>query len=99
MVVGGVILFPSLGLLFRLSVTGRFRADAATPAAGTATLAGEILGARWPARMAVAFLVAGFGLLNVANAGWAHAVGVVCLLSFVVSGFGAIIRGALAEAG
>ncbi len=93
--VGAVILFPSLGLLFRLSLTGRFRADEATPAGGMEALAAELVDARWPARVALALLIAGFGLLNVADAGWAHAIGVVCLLSFVVTGFRALIVSAL----
>jgi hypothetical protein len=40
-------------------------------------------------------LIAGFGLFNVADAGWAHAVGVVCLFAFVWFGFQAIIFPAL----
>jgi cytochrome bd ubiquinol oxidase subunit II len=47
------------------------------------------------ARAAVACLIAGFGLLNVAEARWAHGVGVVCLLSFVVLGFRAIVFAAV----
>jgi len=43
------------------------------------------------ARLAAALIIAGFGLLNLANADWAHAVGVVCLICFVVVGFRAII--------
>jgi len=35
-------------------------------------------------RVAVACLIAGAGLLNVADAGWAHALGVACLIGFVV---------------
>jgi hypothetical protein len=35
-------------------------------------------------------VIVGVGLLNVADAGWAHALGVVCLLGFVVSAFAAI---------
>jgi cytochrome d ubiquinol oxidase subunit II len=93
---GSVILFPSLALLFRLTLTGRFQ--------GTDSgLTNEIrlpLGAIRSgllARVAFALLVVGFGLLNIANADWAHAVGVVCLLSFVVLGFRAIVFSALGE--
>jgi hypothetical protein len=39
---------------------------------------------RWAAGAA---FVAGFGLLNVADAGWAHAIGVLCLLAVVPLGF------------
>jgi hypothetical protein len=42
-------------------------------------------------RVAAALLVAGFGLLNVAEAGWAHAIGAVFLLGFVVTGFAAAV--------
>jgi len=44
------------------------------------------------ARVAVACLIAGFGLLNIADATWARALGVACLIAFVVVvGFGATI--------
>ena len=49
------------------------------------------------ARWAIASLIAGIGLLNVANAGWAHAIGVACLLCFIVIAFRLIIAAALAE--
>jgi hypothetical protein len=48
--------------------------------------------------VAVACLVAGFGLLNVADAGWAHALGVAGLFGFMVSAFLAIVPSALAGA-
>jgi cytochrome d ubiquinol oxidase subunit II len=96
--VGAVVLFPSLALLFRLSLTGRCRGGEA-PAADLAARRVEGVRWGWPARLAVAFLIAGFGLLNVADAQWAHAIGVVCLLAFVVSGFRAIIVVALADVG
>jgi hypothetical protein len=35
----------------------------------------------------VACLIVGFGLLTVADAGWAHAVGVTALFTFIVAGF------------
>ena len=38
-------------------------------------------------RAAVACLIVGFGLLTVADAGWAHAVGVTALFAFMVTGF------------
>jgi cytochrome d ubiquinol oxidase subunit II len=84
---GGAILFPSLALLFRLVLGGRLGYGTEHPAgaarqAAAAALAHGLLG-----RVAAALLVAGFGLLTVAEAGWAHAFGVVALLSFVVVGF------------
>jgi hypothetical protein len=47
------------------------------------------------ARVAVACLIIGVGLLNVADARWAHAVGIASLFAFVVSGFAAVIPAAL----
>jgi cytochrome d ubiquinol oxidase subunit II len=90
---GGAILFPSLALLFRLALTGRFQA---AEMVGTETVPGlRGVRPRLLGRSAIACLIAGFGLLNVADAQWAHGVGVVCLLSFVVLGFRAIIFTAL----
>ena len=51
------------------------------------------------ARGAIALLVAGVGLLNVAEAGWAHAGGVVCLLGAVVVGFLAVVPAWLVSEG
>ncbi len=85
---GGAVVFPALGLLFGLTLTGRFRA---TPVAvahgGVAPGAGS---SRLLTRVAVACLIAGIGLLTIADAGWAHAVGVASLLGFVVAAFVAI---------
>jgi cytochrome d ubiquinol oxidase subunit II len=50
------------------------------------------------ARSAAGCLIAGFGLLTVADAGWAHAIGVVSLLAFVVIGFAAVGPAQLATA-
>jgi cytochrome d ubiquinol oxidase subunit II len=94
---GGAILFPSLGLLFRLALRGRFRAPehAATDATSHAPPAYErgLL-----TRTAIACLIAGFALLSVAEAGWAHALGVVFLLSFIAVAFRAIIFAVLGAA-
>jgi cytochrome bd ubiquinol oxidase subunit II len=49
--------------------------------------------------LAVAFAIAGLGLLNIADADWAHAVGVSCLIGFVVLGFVAVVVRALDERG
>jgi cytochrome d ubiquinol oxidase subunit II len=91
---GAAIVFPSLVLLFRLTLTGRLHAvesDSQVQASGR----------RWEAntalltRIAIACLIAGALLLNVAAEKWTHAIGVVCLISFVVVGFSAIIPTAL----
>ncbi|HWW89528.1 MAG TPA: cytochrome d ubiquinol oxidase subunit II [Solirubrobacteraceae bacterium] len=94
--VGGAILFPSLGLLFRLMLRGRFQAPEQDPTAGrTPGLPRPQAGlAR---RGAIACLIAGFGLLNVAEGDWEHAVGITCLLAFVVLASGAFIFAALDE--
>jgi cytochrome d ubiquinol oxidase subunit II len=42
-------------------------------------------------RSAAACLIAGIGFLNVADAGWAHAIGVLSLVAFVVLGFLTIV--------
>ena len=87
---GGAIVFPSLALLFRLTLAGRFdqgRATQAAPPAGRAAEAKPAL----LIRLAVAFLIAGFGLLTVANAAWAHALGVTALFAFMVAGFLALV--------
>jgi cytochrome d ubiquinol oxidase subunit II len=89
---GGAVLFPSLALLFGLVLHGRF--DPTAPPAptdmrrATASLAAVRPGLA--ARAAVACLVAGLGLLNIADAGWAHALGVVSLFAFVGFGFAAV---------
>ncbi len=43
------------------------------------------------ARVAVASFVAGVGLTTVADAAWAHAIGVTCLLVFVALGARAVL--------
>ncbi|MGI8920295.1 MAG: cytochrome d ubiquinol oxidase subunit II [Solirubrobacteraceae bacterium] len=84
---GGVILFPSLALLFRLVLAGRLdHAPTAAPLLPrdgvVAASASGLLG-----RVAGACLIAGFGLLTVADAPWAHAIGVTALFAFIATGF------------
>jgi len=86
---GGVILFPALVLLFRLTVASHFRIPELAVRQGKA--ARRTTNIRALARFAVAFAIAGVGLLNIADATWAHALGVACLISFVVLAFGAIV--------
>ena len=91
---GGAILFPSLALLLRLTLAGRLQGEEAgveAPVTGHQTVPKPSL----LVRVAVACLIVGFGLLNVADAGWAHAVGVASLFAFIVSAFLAIIPAAL----
>ena len=96
--VGAAILFPSLALLFRLALTGRFQAAEHTPIDHPPRRLRSVR-IRLLARSAIACLLAGFGLLNLADAQWAHSIGVVCLFGFVVLGFRAIIFNALGAAG
>jgi cytochrome d ubiquinol oxidase subunit II len=85
---GAVILFPSLALLFRLALRGHF--DHRERSVPPAPAIGALLSASAPgllARAAGAFLLVGFGFLTIAEAGWAHAIGVAALLGFGICGF------------
>jgi cytochrome d ubiquinol oxidase subunit II len=87
-VAGAVVLFPSLALLFSLVLRGRF--DEARPAEAPVRRSGDVLRASRPGllmRSALACLLAGVGFLNVADAGWAHAIGVAAFVAFIVLGF------------
>lgn len=92
--VGAAVLFPSLGLLFRLVLGGRFDAAASaaydvTPASGFGELlAPAAQGLR--GRLAVAGLLGGIGFLTIAEAPWAHGLGVACLFAAMILGFFAI---------
>ncbi|HEV2975787.1 MAG TPA: cytochrome d ubiquinol oxidase subunit II [Solirubrobacteraceae bacterium] len=101
---GAVLLLPSLALLFRLVLAGRLdhggaSVEARAPAAARAQLGRllEVSRAGVLARLAGACLLAGFGLLTVAEAGWAHGLGVLALLGFVICGFFAIVPSQLAD--
>jgi cytochrome d ubiquinol oxidase subunit II len=99
---GAVILFPSLALLFRLVLGGRLDHGAAADAPGTSARPGlgDLLTTARSgllARIAGVCLLAGFGLLTVAEAGWAHALGLAALLGFGICGFLAIVPAQLSE--
>jgi cytochrome d ubiquinol oxidase subunit II len=89
---GGTILFPSLALLFRLALGGKL---------GHAEPGGDEQPAHRPSprtsrfgpRLAAAFLLAGIGFLTVADAGWAHAIGVAFLFSFLFLGYRVVLGG------
>ena len=94
---GAVVLVPSLALLFRLFLRGRFDPHVveATPAPGTAqkgSLYRPQLGA-----LAAVSLVVGGTLTFFFESAWAHAIGVPALLVFVGTGFVAL--GSLVAAG
>jgi cytochrome d ubiquinol oxidase subunit II len=90
-IAGGALLFPSLGLLFGLLLTGRLDhggAGTSAVAGGRALLAASAAGLL--GRASGACLIAGIGFLTIADAPWAHAVGVVALFAFIALGFFAI---------
>jgi cytochrome d ubiquinol oxidase subunit II len=97
---GTAILFPSLALLFRLVLGGAL--DGGESAAGQPTQERSLVAALAPGllpRLAIACLVAGVGFLTLADAAWAHAVGVFCLLAFIVVAFPAALPPDLLPAG
>lgn len=100
---GSALLFPSLGLLFRLTLTGRFDPHPTGQESHDGREGSEPPGQTGPpapplgVRLAGALLIAGFGLLNVASAPWAHGLGVLSLFGFMVVAFGQIVLRALAD--
>ncbi len=99
-IAGGAILFPSLAVLFRLALGGGLGYVQPAPA-GTEAPIQAIISAAAPGllgRSAVACFLGGIGFLTIADAGWAHAIGVVCLAAFVVIGFAAVRPDALGAA-
>jgi cytochrome bd ubiquinol oxidase subunit II len=106
---GAVLLFPSLALLFRLVLAGRLDHGEAAADEQAVTVVGDaglgpqlgrllvVSRAGLLARLAGACLLAGFGLLTLAEAGWAHAIGIVALLGFIGLGFAAIVPAELDE--
>jgi cytochrome bd ubiquinol oxidase subunit II len=99
---GGAILFPSLGLLFALLLRGHLGEPAEgaqpSPRGGSATAVALGVGLRpaLGARLAVSLLIVGVGMLNAADAGWAHVIGVVSLFGFIIVAFATIVPRALA---
>jgi cytochrome d ubiquinol oxidase subunit II len=96
---GAAIVFPSLALLFRLVLGGRF--DYAPEAIWSASQGRAVVsasGAGVLSRSAGACFVAGVGLLTLADAGWAHALGIASLLGFIILGFLAVAPSELARA-
>jgi cytochrome d ubiquinol oxidase subunit II len=91
-VMGAVILFPSLGLLFSLLLRGRFDSsgeeDESQQRPGLA-LIGSSSHALY-ARIAIAGLLGGLGFLTVAEAPWAHGIGVGCLFACMIFAFLAV---------
>ena len=89
---GAVILFPSLALLFRFvlgGAPGRGEGVAERPANASSLV--TALGPGLLPRLAIACFVAGVGFLTVADAAWAHALGVFCLFTFIITAFPAAL--------
>jgi cytochrome bd ubiquinol oxidase subunit II len=89
-VAGGVLLFPSLALLFTITFRGARTAEA------QATGGFPLRVTPTAPRLAVVLFIVGLGMLNAANAGWCHIIGVIALFGFVIAGFTAIVPRALA---
>jgi cytochrome d ubiquinol oxidase subunit II len=90
-VAGGLILFPSLGLLFALVLRGAF--SAAPTVSRGAPLAGPTggLAATLTAtRLAAACFAIGAAFLVLGDSPWPHAIGVAALGAFVVLGLSAL---------
>ena len=89
---GAAILFPSLALLFRLVLSvgvGRGESQAEQPAHARPLLTALAPGLL--SRLAIACFVAGIGFLTVADAAWAHTLGVFCFFAFIVAAFPAAL--------
>ena len=97
---GGCLLFPSLGLLFRLFLGGTLHdagGDREQPRAPARARDGAMTGAvPLIGRAAVAALIAGGLRVVFAGAWWAQLAGVLLLLACVVLGFVAVGPAALA---
>jgi cytochrome bd ubiquinol oxidase subunit II len=87
---GAILLFPSLALLFRLTLGGKLATGGSSRERPLAQHANWRPGAL-ETRLAGAFLIGGAGFLTIASTGWAHAIGVVCLFAFVVCGYRAAL--------
>jgi cytochrome bd ubiquinol oxidase subunit II len=91
---GGVLLAPSLWLLFSLTLRGTLGYGGQEGDGTGVGAPGRALDASRTgllARVALACLILTLGFLTVASAGWAHAIGVVTLLAGVAVGFRAAV--------
>jgi cytochrome d ubiquinol oxidase subunit II len=95
-IAGGLLVFPSLALLFRLTLGGTLRGGHGESAAdgpeNTAPPRALIAAATQGmlTRAALACLLLGVGFLTILNPGWAHVIGVLALAAFVMVGFVAV---------
>lgn len=90
---GGLLLAPSLAFLFTLTLRGRLgdEEDAGVPATPTPVRALSASRTGLLARISIACLVLTLGFLTLADAGWAHAIGVLALVAAVATGFRAAL--------
>ncbi|HMJ03500.1 MAG TPA: cytochrome d ubiquinol oxidase subunit II [Conexibacter sp.] len=91
---GALVLGPSLALLFTLTLRGRlgYEEDAAgAPTASVPVRALEAVRTGLLARVSIACLLVTLGFLTIADAGWAHAIGVIALVACVITGFRAAV--------
>jgi cytochrome d ubiquinol oxidase subunit II len=88
--VGGIILAPSLALLFRLMLIGGFDPSSKPAASPPRRTAGYGTPAVGFARLALLCLLAGFVLLTVLDQGVAHVFGVIALVAAAVLAFRAV---------
>jgi cytochrome bd ubiquinol oxidase subunit II len=85
---GAVILFPSLATLFRLVLRGRFEHGAPSETEGTPERRQLALRRRvLLGRIAIALLIVGFGLVNVADSDLAHGIGAFFFAGFIALAF------------
>jgi cytochrome d ubiquinol oxidase subunit II len=89
---GALVLVPSLALLFTLTLRGRlgYEQDGGRqPVGPVRVLAASRVGLL--TRISLACLLLTLGFLTLADAGWAHAIGVVALFVCVLTGFRAAV--------
>lgn len=93
-VAGALVLAPSLALLFTLTLRGSLGRGGSEDGVSAISRPVRALSAARSgllARIAGACLIVTLGFLTLADASWAHAIGVVALLGFVVTGFRAAV--------
>jgi cytochrome d ubiquinol oxidase subunit II len=98
-VIGALVLVPSLILLFWLFLGGRLDAGPAPDAPALDVRPGaHRRSPRLVGAFALVSLLAGVGLMVLSDAGWAHAVGIACLVAFAASTFNLAATTPLEEA-